>query len=56
MNEIIFKIVDFPNQAKIEETVANFGMISQYIKEFEDESNLNILKQITPQIENVIEE
>ncbi|KAL4455483.1 hypothetical protein ABPG74_012635 [Tetrahymena malaccensis] len=56
MNAIIKKVVDFPDKQKIEQLTNDFRLISFYIKEFESETSLLILKQISPKIETFMSE
>lgn len=56
MDKIIKKVVEYPDQKKIENLANDFRLISHHIREFESESSLLVLKHVSPIIESHLTE
>lgn len=56
MDETIKKVIEYPDQKKIESVANDFRLISHYIKEFESDASLLVLKHISPNIEHHLSE
>jgi len=56
MDVTIKKVIDYPDQTKIESVANDFRLISHYIKEFESDASLSVLKHIAPNIEHHLSE